>query len=206
MTIGQQYPVSSATFISASPGLNYCPPPDMPEYAFIGRSNVGKSSLINMLLQRKNLARTSGTPGKTRLINHFLVNEKWYIADLPGYGYAKVSKKERAIWQNMIQKYLLERTNLLNTFILVDIRISPQTNDLEMLRWLGKAELPFAIAFTKTDKLKRQQLAKAIQNYASLLEQEWEELPLSFVTSSNTAAGRDEIFEFIEEQNRGFAS
>jgi GTP-binding protein len=146
--------ISSAQFIKSSKIFSECPKPNLPEYAFIGRSNVGKSSLINMICGQKKLAKTSGTPGKTQLINHFLINENWYIADLPGYGFAKISKDTRASWEKMITNYLLKRTNLLNTFILIDSRLKPQDIDLEFISWLGTKRIPFSIAFTKTDKLK----------------------------------------------------
>ncbi len=173
----------------------------MPEYAFIGRSNVGKSSLINRLLERKNLARISSTPGKTRLINHFLVNNEWYLVDLPGYGYARISKKERDKWEVMIHSYLTQRQNLVNTFILVDSRIEPKKSDLDFINWFGEQELPFTIVFTKTDKLTANTMASNIAAFKAKLSEEWDELPTMFVTSAESGKGRDEILDFIVEGN-----
>lgn len=193
-----------ATFIKSSKKVEDCPFPDKPEYAFLGRSNVGKSSLINMLVQRKNLAATSAQPGKTRLINHFLVDERWYLADLPGYGYAKVSKQERAAWQKMINDYLTQRPNLMCTFILMDLRLEPQAIDLEMIERLGSAGLPLAFVFTKADKLSRNQQQSNFARYRRALLQMWEELPPCFITSAVDGSGRDEILQFIEEVNQSF--
>lgn len=193
-----------ATFIKSSKKVEDCPFPDKPEYAFLGRSNVGKSSLINMLVQRKNLAATSAQPGKTRLINHFLVDERWYLADLPGYGYAKVSKQERATWQKMINDYLTQRSNLMCTFILMDLRLEPQAIDLEMIERLGSAGLPLAFVFTKADKLSRNQQQSNFARYRRALLQMWEELPPCFITSAVESSGRDEILQFIEEVNQRF--
>lgn len=173
----------------------------MPEYAFIGRSNVGKSSLINRLFERKNLARISSTPGKTRLINHFLVNNEWYLVDLPGYGYARISKKERDKWEVMIHSYLTQRQNLVNTFVLIDSRIEPKKSDLDFINWFGEQELPFTIVFTKTDKLTANAMASNIAAFKAKLSEEWDELPTMFVTSAESGRGRDEILNFIMEGN-----
>lgn len=176
----------------------------MPEYAFIGRSNVGKSSLINMLVQRKDLAKTSGKPGKTQLINHFLINENWYLVDLPGYGYAQVSKEKREKWELFIRKYLTTRSNLMCVMVLIDSRLAPQTIDLEFMEWLGENEIPFVIIFTKTDKLTSQKLQKNIDEYKKQLLTTWEELPPSYITSSEKRVGKDEILYLISESNKGF--
>lgn len=191
--------IESAKFIKSSPVFQQCPEPSIPEFAFIGRSNVGKSSLINMLTDKKKLAMTSGTPGKTQLINHFLINNKWYLVDLPGYGYAKTSKKNREMWQKMINNYLLNRTNLVSTFILIDSRLEPQKIDLELIRWFGGNELPFVLLFTKSDKLSKAKKQHNIKHYQNVLLGEWEELPLSFVTSSTQKLGREELLQLIDE-------
>ncbi len=183
------------------------PKPTLPEYAFIGRSNVGKSSLINMLCHINKLARVSNTPGRTRNVEHFRVegtlksDRPWMLADLPGYGFAKVSKTERASWQKMIQDYLRERENLQTVFLLVDSRLEPQKNDLEMIQWLGENSIPFAIVFTKSDKLSQPQVMSNVALFRRALKKTWETLPLMFVTSSETSKGRDEVLEFIEEVN-----
>ncbi len=171
----------------------------MPEFAFIGRSNVGKSSLINTLVSRKNLAKTSGTPGKTQLINHFLINEEWYLVDLPGYGYAKTSKSNRASWEKMISTYLLNRENLISTFILIDARLEPQKVDKEFMTWMGENNLSFVIAFTKTDKITKTKLAGNIKLWKEFLQIYWEELPLSILTSSKTKLGKEDIMEVLEK-------
>ncbi|WP_051633383.1 ribosome biogenesis GTP-binding protein YihA/YsxC [Thermonema rossianum] len=193
-----------ANFVKSSKKVEDCPFPDKPEYAFIGRSNVGKSSLINMLVQRKNLAATSAQPGKTRLINHFLIDERWYLADLPGYGYAKVSKQERAAWQKMINDYLTRRPNLMCTFVLMDLRLEPQAIDMEMVARLGSAGLPLAFVFTKADKLSRNQQQANLARYRRTLLQMWEELPPCFITSATEGTGREDILQFIEEVNQSF--
>jgi GTP-binding protein len=193
--------IESAKFIKSSPDYRQCPEPSIPEFAFIGRSNVGKSSLINMLTGKKNLAKTSGTPGKTQLINHFLINEIWYLVDLPGYGFAKTSKKNRVIWQKMINNYLLNRTNLVSTFILIDSRLEPQKIDLELIRWFGENSLPFVLIFTKSDKLSKAKKQHNIKHYQEVLLDEWEELPLSFVTSSTQKLGQQELLELIGEMH-----
>ncbi len=177
----------------------------IPEYAFIGRSNVGKSSLINMLMQRKKLAKTSGTPGKTQLINHFKINDEWFLVDLPGYGYAKVSKKKRTIFQYFIENYFNEREQLVCTFVLVDSRHDPQKIDLDFMAFLGKNQIPFCIVFTKADKLPSSKLNKQITTYKRKLLQYWESLPTSFITSSSSGLGRDEFLNFIDEINKDVA-
>lgn len=193
--------IESATFLKSSESLAQCPKPDRPEYAFIGRSNVGKSSLINMLCGHKNLAKTSGTPGKTQLINHFLINEKWYLVDLPGYGFAKVSRTSREKWQNMISLYLLKRENLMSSFVLIDSRHAPQLIDMEFLDWMGSKQLPFSIVFTKTDKLKASEHKKNLALYKEKLMEQWEELPPIFITSAEKKSGRDEILDYIGDTN-----
>jgi len=194
--------IRSARFVISSPDVGSCPEQSFPEYAFIGRSNVGKSSLINMLVGKKGLAKISGTPGKTRLINHFIVNDEWYLVDLPGYGYAKISQSERAKWKKMINAYLLKRENLICTFILIDSRHEPQKNDLEFMAWMGEKQLPFVIVFTKSDKLTRIKLEESMEAYATNLSQSWEELPRRFITSAVTALGKEELLAFISENNK----
>jgi len=196
--------IKSAQFAISSTSYDKCPKANLPEYAFIGRSNVGKSSLINMITGVKKLAKTSTTPGKTQLINHFIINESWYLADLPGFGYAKISKETRAKWGKMINGYLLKRETLLNTFMLIDSRIEPQRSDLEFMEWMGTNEIPFVIVFTKTDKLKRGELAENLECYKKKLNESWEELPLIILSSSSTKTGREEILNFIEETNALF--
>ena len=182
--------------------VSKCPAPKKPEYAFIGRSNVGKSSLINMLTNHKSLAKVSGRPGKTLLINHFDINEgEWYLVDLPGYGYAKVSKKQISKVDKIIRSYILERENLICLFVLVDSRHEPQKVDIEFMNWLGEKSVPFEIIFTKADKLTQSKLHRNVEAYKKELLNTWEELPAMFVTSSETRKGRDEIVEFIEETN-----
>lgn len=181
-----------------------CPKPVLPEYAFIGRSNVGKSSLINMLCQRKSLAKVSSTPGKTQLINHFLINDNWYLADLPGYGYAKVSKVKRTKFHNFTLDYLRNRENLMCTFVLVDSRIKPQTIDLEFFEFCGTKKIPFVIVFTKFDKLKKTEKEKNIALYQEKLLESWNALPPMFFTSAVKGTGRDEILDFIAETNTLF--
>lgn len=177
----------------------------LPEYAFIGRSNVGKSSLINMLMERKDLAKTSGKPGKTQLINHFKINENWFLVDLPGYGYAQISKKKRTIFQYFIENYFQEREQLVCTFVLIDSRHDPQKIDLEFMEFLGKNQIPFCIAFTKADKLGSSKLNKQITSYKKKLLNTWETLPTSFVTSASTGFGRDEFLAFIDSVNTDVA-
>lgn len=196
------------TFVKSSSVYTECPPPTLPEYAFVGRSNVGKSSLINMLTARKGLAKTSGKPGKTQLINHFSIandskNSKpeWYLVDLPGYGFAKVSKKDRNKFKGLIFNYLKKRENLYCTFVLIDIRHEPQPNDIEFMAWLGSNGLPFAMIFTKADKLKPQVIKDNLEAYAKVMLETWEELPPQFVTSATTGDGREEVLAFIAETN-----
>ncbi len=197
--------ISSAVYISSTVKLANCPKPDKPEYAFIGRSNVGKSSLINMLTGIPGLARISARPGKTQVINHFLVNDKWYLVDLPGYGYAKVSKEKRAAFNKMISGYILGRENLMCVFVLVDSRIDPQEVDLEFMGNLAENGIPFAILFTKSDKLSSIQLPKQIAAYKKKMAEQWEEFPMHFITSAETRKGRDEVLNFIGETNGIFA-
>ena len=182
------------------------PKGNLPEYAFIGRSNVGKSSLINMLVQRRGLAKTSSVPGKTVAINHFVVNDAWYLVDLPGYGYAQHSKKTREQWRVMINNYILRRRNLVTTFVLVDSRIEPQNNDLGFMEWMGESRVPFCIVFTKTDKVSKVELERNVEAFKARLLEEWEDLPPMFVTSSETGRGRDEILDYIEAQNAEMAN
>ena len=180
-----------------------CPKDRLPEYAFIGRSNVGKSSLINMLTNCKNLAKTSGRPGKTQLINHFLVNEEWYLTDLPGYGYARVSKSQRKDFEKLITNYILNRENLVHLFVLVDVRHLPQKIDLEFIEWCGENQISFSIIFTKSDKMKTQAAAeKSVAEYKKILLETWEELPNIFVTSAEKKLGGEQILDFIEETNK----
>lgn len=193
--------IKDAHFISSNSKIDRLPKDNLPEYAFIGRSNVGKSSLINALVQRRGLAKTSATPGKTIAINHFVVNNQWYLVDLPGYGYAKRSKKEREEWQVMLANYIKRRRNLIYTFVLVDSRIEPQNSDIGFMEWLGENQVPFCIVFTKADKLNKAELDKNVEAYKQRLLEDWEELSPIFVTSSETKLGRDEVLDFIEQQN-----
>jgi GTP-binding protein len=196
--------ISSAIYVSSNVKLSECPPADKPEYAFIGRSNVGKSSLINMLTGVTGLARTSSTPGKTQIINHFLINDSWYLVDLPGYGYAKVSKSMRADFDKMISTYLLGRTNLLCVFVLVDSRIKPQELDLNFMMNLAENSVPFCIAFTKCDKMSKTVLAKNIAEYKKVLLESWEEVPPYFLTSAENKTGREELLKYVAETNKLF--
>lgn len=196
--------IKTSEFIISNTDLKKCPKPDKPEYAFIGRSNVGKSSLINMLTDRKKLAKISGKPGKTRLINHFLINEQWFLVDLPGYGYAKVSKQERNIWKGFIKDYILKRENLMNLFVLIDSRLKPQNNDLEFLQHLGENGVPFVIIFTKADKLTKKRLKENIAFYKTELLKTWEEIPEYFISSAVDKTGQIEILDFIFETNKLF--
>lgn len=194
--------IHSAEFIKSATHYNDCPAPSFPEYAFLGRSNVGKSSLINMLTSYGKLAKTSSTPGKTQLINHFLINGTWYLADLPGFGYARVSKKIRQKWEPMIQNYLLNRENLVCSFLLVDSRHEPQKNDIENMEWFGSKGLPFAIIFTKTDKLSSTALQSNLAFYRKKLAENWDPLPDMFISSAEKKTGRDEILGFIDHYNK----
>ena len=194
--------VKSAEFVISAPMVSLCPKDTKPEYAFIGRSNVGKSSLINMLAKNKKLAKTSATPGKTLLINHFIINKEWYLVDLPGYGYAKRSKKEVAKLDQMIRGYILGREQLVNVFVLVDIRLEPQPIDLEFINWLGVSSIPFSIVFTKADKLTAAKVRANVAAYEQKMLETWEEMPPYFVTSSEKGAGRDEVLGYIEQINK----
>lgn len=198
--------IKSANYLQSSTDIAKLPKSDMPEYAFIGRSNVGKSSLINKLVQRKELAKTSSMPGKTITINHFIINDEWYLVDLPGYGFAKRSKTDREMWKKMLSDYMTKRTNLVNTFVLVDSRIEPQKLDLDFMAFMGENELPFSIVFTKADKLGKNKLAENIRLYKEELLKEWEELPPVFVTSAETGLGRDEILDAVENWNKVIAN
>lgn len=193
--------IKSATYVISSPDLSMCPAPDKPEYAFIGRSNVGKSSLINMLVDNHKLAKTSGTPGKTQLINHFIVNNEWYLVDLPGYGFAKASQNSRNRWQQMIENYLRKRENLVNVFLLIDSRHSPQQIDLEFVNQLGKWEIPFSLVFTKADKETQKVVSQHIRAFLDRMRETWQFLPQHFVTSAVKKLGRDKMLAFIEDSN-----
>lgn len=193
--------IRSTAFVKSSEKFEQCPPPIKPEYAFIGRSNVGKSSLINMLVNVKNLAKTSGTPGKTQLINHFEVNEKFWIVDLPGYGFAKAPKSVTAKWEIMIRGYLEQRENLMCVFVLIDTRIPPQKNDLEFIDKLGEQGIPLVLVFTKADKQSKTRTAAAVEKFKEAVSETWDELPMCFVTSAETKDGRKELLEFIEKTN-----
>ncbi len=197
--------IKSASFLQSNTNVAKLPKPDKPEYAFIGRSNVGKSSLINMLTGNSKLAKVSATPGKTITINHFIINNEWYLVDLPGYGFAKRSQKEREMWKKMLDSYILGRQNLVTTFVLVDSRIEPQKIDLDFISNLGENMVPFVIVFTKADKLGSGKLAENIENYKKKLSEEWEELPTMIVTSSEKKTGRDEILDLIENYNKTYS-
>lgn len=190
--------ITSAEYTISSARVDQCPKGELPEFAFIGRSNVGKSSLINMLTGKTHLAKTSATPGKTILINHFLINQNWYLVDLPGYGYAKRGQKQRDELQRMITGYILRREQMMNLFLLIDARHEPQRIDLEFIEWLGENGIPFSIVFTKADKLSKGKLAANIKHYLSELEKQWEELPPHFITSSETKQGKEEVLSYIE--------
>lgn len=193
--------IKTAEFVKSSGKWQECPEPNIPEYAFIGRSNVGKSSLINAMMNHKDLAKTSQTPGKTQLINHFLVNENWYLTDLPGYGYAKVSKVQRKDFEKLITNYILNRRNLVNLFVLVDVRHNPQKIDLEFIQWCGESGIPFSIVFTKSDKLKPNAVIKNVEDYKAELHKTWEDLPELYITSAEKKEGGDQILDFIEKTN-----
>jgi GTP-binding protein len=193
--------IKSATYVISSPKIELCPSPDKPEYAFIGRSNVGKSSLINMLTGQSKLAKTSNTPGKTQLINHFLINKDFYIVDLPGYGFAKVSIKTRAVWEKMISDYLQQRTNLVTVFVLIDSRHEPQSIDIDFLRNLGEWGVPFNVIFTKADKSTQRIAARNARLFIEQMKKEWEFIPRSFMTSAVKFLGKKDILSFIEELN-----
>ena len=196
--------VKSAEFVMSNSAVDKCPNQPLPEYAFIGRSNVGKSSLINMLVQRKSLAKTSGRPGKTQLINHFIINKNWFLVDLPGYGYARVSKQSKKTFQKFITQYFEKRKQLVLAFVLVDIRHAPQPIDLEFMAYLGESQIPFHIIFTKADKLKPNACSLAVEQYKEKLLEFWEEVPEYFVTSSSNNTGREELLRYIDQLNSDF--
>jgi GTP-binding protein len=193
--------IKSAEFVVSNSEVAKCPKDNLPEYAFIGRSNVGKSSLINMLTDKKSLAKTSGRPGKTQLINHFIINSNWYLVDLPGYGYARVSKSSKRKFQAFITDYFEKRQQLVSAFVLVDIRHKPQPIDLEFMQYMGESDIPFAIIFTKADKLKPKAIENYVEDYCQELLKTWEELPQYFVTSSSKKIGQEEVLKFIEITN-----
>lgn len=190
--------IKSAEFVMSNTDPGLCPESDRPEFAFIGRSNVGKSSLINMLMGKKDLAKTSSEPGKTRLINHFIVNDDWFLVDLPGYGYAKALRSSREKWIKFIRKYILERENLYCVMVLLDIRVEPQQNDLDFMNWLGENEIPFVMVFTKMDKLGKVTVENNLAAYHEEMFKSWEELPQIFITSAEKGTGREELLDFIE--------
>lgn len=194
--------IKQATFVVSNTQVAKCPTHKLPEYAFIGRSNVGKSSLINMLTNHKGLAKTSSKPGKTQLINHFLINKEWYLVDLPGYGYAKVSKQSKKTFQQFITDYFKKRRELVNAFVLVDIRHEPQKIDLEFMQWLGENAIPFAIVFTKADKLTEKQIQEHVTSYSEILLQQWEEMLPYFITSSENRLGKEDLLSYIETINQ----
>jgi GTP-binding protein len=196
--------IKTAEFVISNTDYRICPAPRMAEYAFIGRSNVGKSSLINAIVDKKNLAKTSGKPGKTQLINHFIINKEWYLVDLPGFGYAKISKTKRAEFHDMISEYLLNRTSLMCLFVLIDSRHKPQDIDKEFMQWLSEKEIPFVMVFTKVDKLGKVVLAKNIGAYKAEMLKAWGELPQIFITSAEKKTGTKEICDFIEQLNPQF--
>ena len=193
--------IKSAEFVISNQEVAKCPTNNLPEYAFIGRSNVGKSSLINMITDRKNLAKTSGRPGKTQLINHFIINQNWHLVDLPGYGYAKVSKSSKKTFQKFITAYFEQRTQLVSAFVLIDIRHEPQPIDLRFMEWLGEHNLPFSIVFTKADKLRPKAIENHIEAYKTVLLETWEAMPNYFITSSSKSIGKDELLNYIENTN-----
>ncbi|MEO9534170.1 MAG: ribosome biogenesis GTP-binding protein YihA/YsxC [Crocinitomicaceae bacterium] len=196
--------ITKAAFVISNTDITKCPKPDMPEYAFIGRSNVGKSSLINALTNHKSLAKISGKPGKTRLINHFLINESWYLVDLPGYGFAKTGKTQRMKWEKFINDYLLNRENLLNVFVLIDCRHEPQTIDVNFMAFLGENGIPFSMVFTKLDKLRPSQKGSFLPRYKKEMLKMWEEMPPYFITSSVDGSGKEELLDYIEGVNEIF--
>ena len=193
--------IKSAEFVMSNSDVAKCPKEKLIEYAFIGRSNVGKSSLINMLMQKKSLAKTSGRPGKTQLINHFLINKNWFLVDLPGYGYARVSKSSKRIFQKFITQYFSKRQQLALAFVLIDCRHKPQKVDLEFMQWMGENQVPFSIIFTKQDKMKPNALTKKIEDYKLKMLESWEEMPKYFITSSSNGTGRNEVLNYISEIN-----
>jgi GTP-binding protein len=194
--------IKTAEFTISAPNVSLCPKDTKPEYAFIGRSNVGKSSLINMLCRNKKLAKTSSTPGKTLLINHFIINREWYLVDLPGYGFAKRSKSELARLDQMIRGYILGREQLVNLFVLIDVRLNPQKIDIEFMEWLGMSGVPFSIVFTKADKLTAAKVHQNVEHYVEVMLETWEEMPPYFVTSSEKGQGRDDVLDYIAQINQ----
>jgi GTP-binding protein len=197
--------IHCAAFIKSSPSLKQCPAPSRPEFAFIGRSNVGKSSLINMLTNRNKLAKTSGTPGKTRTINHFNINDSWYIADLPGYGYSRVPIERKNEWMDNVEEYILNRKNLVSLFVLLDSRLPPLEIDLRFMEFLGYNRIPFCRVFTKTDSISESILEKTLDNYNKTMLHTWEYLPLTFLTSSKSSIGRDDLLDYIDESINNFS-
>lgn len=198
--------ITSAEFVMSNSDVAKCPRSNIPEYAFIGRSNVGKSSLINMLTSRKSLAKTSGRPGKTQLINHFIINKEWHLVDLPGYGYARVSKSAKKTFQKFITDYFKQREQLVSAFVLIDIRHKPQPVDLEFMQWMGEQQIPFSIIFTKADKLKPKAIEQHVKDYETILLEAWEEMPNHFVTSSTKNIGRDDVLTYINNINEELSS
>ena len=196
--------IKTSEFVISNTNYKKCPSPKIPEYAFIGRSNVGKSSLVNALTNKKNLAKISAKPGKTQLINHFIINKKWYLVDLPGYGFAKISKKKKADFQKMTEDYLLNRANLICLFVLIDSRLKPQNIDQEFMQWLSKEKIAFVMVFTKSDKLGKIALMKNIQDYNTKMLKKWEELPKSFIASAKKKTGLNEIIKYISSLNSKF--
>jgi len=194
--------IKEAVFVVSNSDISKCPTDEKFEFAFIGRSNVGKSSLINMLTGNKKLAKTSGTPGKTQLINHFLIDEKWYLVDLPGYGYAKASKTARFKWEKFISEYLTKRKNLMNTFVLLDARLEPQQIDLEFMNWCGEKQIPFCMVFTKIDKISSSILAKNLAKYKKEMIKYWDEIPPIFTTSSESGFGKEKVLNYIDGINK----
>jgi GTP-binding protein len=196
--------INSAEYVISSPDYTKCPPPDKAEYAFIGRSNVGKSSVINMITNNQKLAKTSGTPGKTQLINHFIINKSWYIVDLPGYGFAKVSQRDRRRWEQMIENYLRKRENLVNIFVLLDSRHAPQKIDLDFVNQLGEWQIPFSLIFTKADKETQRVVAANVKAFLNAMRKDWEFLPAHFVTSAIKKLGRDKLLKSIGDMNENY--
>ena len=196
--------INTAEFVISNSMLSRCPEPNIPEYAFIGRSNVGKSSLINMLTNNKKLAKISGKPGKTQLINHFIINKEWYLVDLPGYGFAKIAKSQREIWEKFVLDYIRKRDNLMNLFVLVDSRIPPQRIDLKFMEMLGERRVPFSIVFTKLDKLSSAKATKCMQEYKNEMLKTWEAMPPIFSTSSVSGHGKEKLLNYIEEINKTY--
>lgn len=194
--------IKTAKYIGSFPRIEACPKADRPEYAFIGRSNVGKSSLINMICDKKNMARTSKKPGKTQMINYFDINEEWYLVDLPGYGYAKISKKQRLKWRLMIETYLKQRESLCCAFVLIDVNVPPQMIDIEFMNWLGQNRLPFVIVYTKADRLKPEELEENLATIQKKLLEYWEALPEQFISSANERSGKEDILDFIDNINQ----